>query len=329
MSHHLQKYEYYKKKKMGIILAPFSGGQPKDGVEEGPLYLMKAGLQGDMEKLGWRTTVEEPFDMAQIMARKAAEMHDTIGKVQRPRLTGDVTKLLFERVQKVAKEGRFPLTLGGDHSVAIGTVAGVLSAYPDAGVIWVDAHADINTMTGTLSGNLHGCPVSILMGLEKQHIPSSFDWVPHLLKPHKIAYIGLREVDEAEKAILHDLHIAAFSMHHIDRYGMNTVIKMAMEAVSPRGTEPIMVSYDVDAIDPLYVPATGTPVRGGLSFREALFLAERVAETGRLVALDIVECNPKLGRTDDHVTDTISAGCAIARCCMGETLLHPPSRPHL
>lgn len=110
-------------------------------------------------------------------------------------------------------------------------------------------------------------------------------------------------------------------MYHVDRYGLNKVIEMALERIGPNGDEPIMVSYDVDAIDPLYVPATGTPVRGGLTLREGLFLVERIAETGRLVALDVVECNPELASQDGHVVDTITTGCSIARCALGETLL--------
>ncbi|KAG5466177.1 hypothetical protein GH5_00918 [Leishmania sp. Ghana 2012 LV757] len=323
---HLQQYKLYKEKKMSIVLAPFSGGQPHSGVELGPDYLLKHGLQQDMEKLGWKTTLERVFDGKAVEARKAKEKDDVIGRIKHPRLTSEFTQKIYKCVRRVAEQGRFPLTIGGDHSIAVGTVAGVLSVYPDAGVIWVDAHADINTMSGTVSGNLHGCPLSILMGLDRDNIPQCFSWVPQVLKPHKIAYIGLRDVDEAEKKILHDLNIAAFSMHHVDRYGIEKVVGMAIDAISPKGTEPLMVSYDVDTIDPLYVPATGTPVRGGLSFREGLFLCERVAESGRLVALDVVECNPLLATTETHMSDTISFGCAIARCMMGETLLYNPRK---
>lgn len=323
---HQQVYKFYPEKKMGIVIAPFSGGQPRSGVELGPDYLLQYGLRQDMEKLGWHTTLEKALDGKAVEARKAREQNDVIRHLKRPKLTADCTQEIYKCVRKVAEQGRFPLTLGGDHSIAIGTVAGVLSVHPDAGVIWVDAHADINTMSSTVTGNLHGCPLSLVMGLDRANIPDCFSWVPQVLKPEKLAYIGLRELDEAEKQILHDLSITAFSMFHVDRYGMDKVIQMAVDAVTPLGTEPIMVSYDVDAIDPLFVPATGTPVRGGLSFREALFLCERVAETGRLVALDVVECNPLLATTDANVTDTVSVGCAVARCMMGDTLLYPPRK---
>nr|AGT02771.1 arginase [Angomonas desouzai] len=320
-------YKFYPEREVGLVLAPFSGGQEKFGVEEGPKYLLHAGMERDLRKLGWKTSIVEAFKSDEYDNMRL-DKTDVQGKVLLPKLVGHATQRVFEAVKKVAHQGHLPLTLGGDHSVAIGTVAAVLTKYPNAGLIWVDAHADINTMSGTESGHLHGCPVSILMGLDKEHIPKEFDWVPHLLKPEKIAYIGLREVDEDEKRILAELNIAAFSMHHVDRFGINAVVEMAVKAVSPNGDEPIMVSYDVDGIDPIYTPATGTPVRGGLNYREGLFLTERIAETGRLVALDVVECNPHLAATPDHAHNTISLGCSIARCALGETLLHRKSLPH-
>ncbi|CDO95237.1 unnamed protein product [Kluyveromyces dobzhanskii CBS 2104] len=314
------RFEFFENKKAGLILAPFSGGQPKSGVENGPKYLMKQGLRADIEALGWETSVEEPLQGRDFETGKNDET-DVYGIMKRPKLVGDATQLIYESVKKVANENKMPVTLGGDHSIAIGTVSGVLDKYPNAGLLWIDAHADINTCASTESGNIHGCPVSFLMGLNGESTPPPLQWVPKCLDPKKIAYIGLRDIDAGEKKILKENGIASFSMYHVDRYGINKVIEMALEAVSPNGDEPIMVSYDVDAIDPLYVPATGTPVRGGLTLREGLFLVERVAETGRLVALDVVECNPELAAHDGHVVDTITTGCAIARCALGETLL--------
>lgn len=302
------------------MLAPFSGGQPKSGVENGPKYLMKQGLRQGIESLGWKTSVEEPLAGRDFEAGKDDEK-DVHGIMKRPNLVGDATKLIYESVKKVVHEDKLALTLGGDHSIAIGTVAGVLDKYPNAGLLWIDAHADINTPSTTESGNIHGCPVSFVMGLDSENTPPSLKWVPKCLKPNKLAYIGLRDVDAEERKILKENNIAAYSMYHVDRYGLNKVIEMALERIGPNGDEPIMVSYDVDAIDPLYVPATGTPVRGGLTLREGLFLVERIAETGRLVALDVVECNPELASQDGHVVDTITTGCSIARCALGETLL--------
>ncbi|CCK67856.1 arginase KNAG_0A01670 [Huiozyma naganishii CBS 8797] len=314
---------YVSSKELTIIQAPFCGGQGKPGVEKGPKYMLKNGLQSQLGDLGWTTTVETPLDAAELkLMMERDEVTDQYKRSKRPNLVGDNTKKIYHAVKKTCSEGKFALTLGGDHSIAIGTVSGALAQYPDLGLLWIDAHADINTLESTNSGNLHGCPVSFLLGLNDD-CPESLKWVPGDLKPEKIAYIGLRDVDDAEKKIIKDLGIKAFSMYHVDKYGINKVIEMALQAVHPEtnGHGPIMCSYDVDAVDPLFVPATGTPVRGGLTLREALFLVERLAETKDLVALDIVECNPDLAVDDIHVSNTISAGCAIARCALGETLL--------
>lgn len=316
-------YKYFDNRQLSIICAPFCGGQGKGGVEKGPRYMLKHGLQKDLEYLGWSTRVETPFDEKELLEKmKLNSSTDFYKNAKRPNLVGETTSKVYDCVKSTLDDGRFPLTLGGDHSIAIGTVSAVIEKYPDAGLLWIDAHTDINTLESTDSGNLHGCPVSFLMGLNSSdQMPDALKWCPGNLKPNKIAYIGLRDVDPAEKKIIKDLGIKAFSMYHIDKYGINKVIEMALEAIQENSNGPIMCSYDVDAVDPLFVPATGTPVRGGLTLREGLFLVERLAETGNLIALDIVECNPNLAVDDIHVSDTISAGCAIARCALGETLL--------
>lgn len=321
---HTPSYEFYKERKLSIVTAPFAGGQGHIGVENGPKYILKHGLRSDLEEMGWKTSVENPLDNEAIVKRMVSDtVKDSYGKIKKPDLVGEATQLIYKSVGKSLDEEKFPLTIGGDHSIAIGTVSAVIEKHPDAGLLWIDAHADINTLESTNSGHLHGCPVSFLLGLHKNNkeCPEALKWVPGNLRPEKIAYIGLRDVEAGEKKILKELGITAFSMYHVDRYGINKVIEMALKAISPDGKSPIMCSYDVDAVDPLFVPATGTPVRGGLTLREALFLSERIAETGKLVALDIVECNPALAVHDLHVVDTISAGCAIARCALGETLL--------
>ncbi|AMD19631.1 HCL520Wp [Eremothecium sinecaudum] len=314
------EYRYFKKKQATVVLAPFSGGQGKSGVEDGPKYLMRQGLKEGIETEGWEVEISEPLEGCDYEKRKLSEA-EVIGKARNPTIVGEATEKIYKAVHEAAAKETMVVTLGGDHSIAIGTVSGVMEQYPDVGVIWVDAHADINTVDCTESGNLHGCPVSFLLNMKRDCWPSPFNWVPGKLRPEKIAYIGLRDVDTEEKAILRNLGITAFSMYHVDRYGINKVIEMALEAVNPGGKGPVMVSYDVDAIDPMYVPATGTPVRGGLTLREGLFIVERIAETGNLVALDIVECNPDLAAHELHVVDTVQTGCSIARCALGETLL--------
>jgi arginase len=282
--------------------------------------LLRAGLREQIEELGWSISTDEPLKGTEFEERKS-NRDDVHGNCKRPQIVGEASKLIYNSCKKSAESGNLTVTLGGDHSIAIGTVAGSFAKYPDCGLLWIDAHADINTPLTTDSGNLHGCPISFLMGLDKESYPPELEWVPQCLSTKKIAYIGLRDVDEGEKKILRDNGITAFSMYHVDRYGINKVIEMALEALDPSGTLPIHLSYDVDAIDPQYVPATGTPVRGGLTFREGLFICERIAETGNLVALDVVEVNPSLGVNEMHVTDTVTAGVAVAKCSLGETLL--------
>ncbi|KAH3680638.1 hypothetical protein WICMUC_000195 [Wickerhamomyces mucosus] len=314
-------FSFLESLKTTIITAPFSGGQSKSGVEDGPKYLLRFGLQAQLKELGWETFIDEPLKGKNFEDLKD-DSTDVFENCKHPKIVGEATKLIYESVKLAIFNNTLPLTIGGDHSIAIGTVAGSFTKYPNAGLIWVDAHADINTPKTTISGNLHGCPVSFLMGLDSEFYPPELQWVPKVLKPNKIVYIGLRDVDPMERKFLQNLGIVAFSMYHIDKFGINKVIEMALEAIDPNNENcPIHLSYDVDAIDPQFVPATGTPVHGGLTLREGLFIGERLAETGKLIALDIVECNPSLGVNEVHIIDTIAAGAAIARCAMGETVL--------
>ncbi|KIJ69161.1 hypothetical protein HYDPIDRAFT_105738 [Hydnomerulius pinastri MD-312] len=200
----------------------------------------------------------------------------------------------------------------------MGTISGTLDSYPEACVIWVDAHADINTSETTDSGNIHGMPVSFLLGLGEK-IPE-FSWVKPALKPERLVYIGLRDVDSGEKRILRENNIKAFSMHEVDKFGIGKVVEMALDHVNPNRDLPIHLSFDVDALDPSVAPSTGTPVRGGLTFREGHYICEAVHETGLLVALDLMEVNPSLA-DPDSVRQTVAVGCSLVRSALGETLL--------
>lgn len=244
--------------------------------------------------------------------------------MKNPRAVSAVTQKLSSQVYEHAREGRFVLTLGGDHSIAIGTVSGTAKAIRerlgrDMAVIWVDAHADINTPETSDSGNIHGMPVAFLTGLATDETDQPFGWIAddQKISTAKLVYIGLRDVDRGEKKILRDHNIKAFSMHDIDRHGIGKVMDMALGWIG-RDT-PIHLSFDVDALDPMWAPSTGTPVRGGLTLREGDFIAESVHETGNLVALDLVEVNPSLEK--EGVSETVRAGVSIVRCALGDTLL--------
>lgn len=244
--------------------------------------------------------------------------------MKQPRFVSAVTREVSEQVYKHAKSGKLVLTLGGDHSIAIGTISGTARAVrerldKEIAVIWVDAHADINTPETSDSGNIHGMPVAFLTGLATEESEDRFGWLKehHRLSTKKIVYIGLRDVDKGEKKILREHGIKAFSMHDIDRHGIGKVMDMALGWIG--SDTPIHLSFDVDALDPMWAPSTGTPVRGGLTLREGDFIAECVAETGSLVALDLVEVNPALDELG--ASDTVRAGCSIVRCALGDTLL--------
>lgn len=285
----------------------------------GPRYILEAGFEKQLQGLGWTTLVANPLEGHEFELKKTNDK-DSFG-VKNTQIVLDCNKLIFESCLEAHKKDTLPVVIGGDHSIGTATVAAALENNPDTCVLWIDAHADINSPKTTDSGNLHGCPMSFVLGIDPDSFPPEFGWVPAKLKPGKIAYIGLRDVDDGEKAILKKYNIPAFSMYHVDKYGIGKVVEMALDKVNPDRKFPIHLSYDVDAIDPSFTPATGTRVEGGLTLREGLFVAEDVAQTGLLSSLDVVETNPLLGEHENHVLDTVSAACAIGRCAMGETLL--------
>ncbi|KAJ7749559.1 Ureohydrolase [Mycena maculata] len=297
-----------------IVGCPFSGGQPRVGVDQGPIHMVEAGLVEQLTELGWKVK----FDGHHQFEEVNGITDPPIGKLKNPRLVSTVTEAVAKAVGGHANKGELPVTLGGDHSLAMGTISGTLDAHPDACVIWIDAHADINTAESTDSGNIHGMPVSFLLGLGSP-IPE-FGWVKPILKPERLVYIGLRDVDAGEKRILKENKIKAFSMHEVDKYGIGKVVEMALDHVNPKRAFPIHLSFDVDALDPSVAPSTGTPVRGGLTFREGHYICEAIWETGLLVALDLMEVNPSLADAAS-VKQTVAVGCSLVRAALGETLL--------
>lgn len=308
-------FEYFPERKLSIVSAPFSGGQPKGGVDKGPEYLLGGGLEKHLQSLNWETKFDGHLEFP------VPESDEDIGKMKRPRYVAEAARRVYKSVSEAAVSGRFVLTIGGDHSIAIGTVAGVREKYPDACLIWVDAHCDLNTPSATDSGNLHGCPLSWVTGLAKPEKDDPFGWVPECLDFKNLAYIALRDVDDFEKKMIKDHNITAYSMHHVDKYGIGKVVEMALQKINPDLSKPIHLSFDVDAMDPFFAPSTGTPVRGGLTWREACYICEELAATGKLVAMDLVECNPALGASQKDIDDTISAGISLAKSACGDTLL--------
>ncbi|KAH8668956.1 arginase [Xylariales sp. PMI_506] len=310
---------------LGVVAVGFSGGQCKPGVDAAPAALIESGLLRQLrDELNYKLYGDDEVHMYTDLVPKEDEPYRNM---KNPRAVSNVTQRIAEQVYNQAKEGRMVLTLGGDHSVAIGTIAGTAKAVRErlnreVAVIWVDAHADINTPETSDSGNIHGMPVAFVTGLAKDDKPEFFGWLKdeHLLSVKKLVYIGLRDVDAGEKRILRENGIKAFSMFDIDRHGIGRVMEMALAHIG--SDTPIHLSFDVDALDPQWAPSTGTPVRGGLTLREGDFICESVHQTGCLVAVDLVEVNPSLAAdiVGAH-DDTVRAGCSLVRCALGESLL--------
>ncbi|KAJ8489021.1 hypothetical protein ONZ45_g13734 [Pleurotus djamor] len=303
-------------KKLAVVGCCFRGGQGKSGVENGPTHLVKAGLLQQLEELNYQVSSEQITYEDQEAEIKATG-DPNIGRMRQPRLVSLACERTFKVVSKHAKDGKLVLNIGGDHSLAMATIGGTLEAHPELCVLWIDAHADINTPETTVQGWLHGMPVSFLLGLSKM---PEYSWVKGKLHPSRIAYIGLRDIEAGEKETLARHGIAAYSMHHVDKYGIGKVVDMAMDRINPDRTRPIHLSFDIDALDPSVAPSTGTDVEGGLNLREGRYICEAVAETGKLIGMDLVEVNPAIG-DPKSAKKTVDVACKLIRAAFGESLL--------
>ena len=270
-----------------VIGVPIDLGADRRGVDMGPSAIRYAHLQTRLESLGYSVNdegnVEVPIaEMCKITNPKLKYV-DCIIPMSR-RVSGAVSTSM--------QAGNFPLVLGGDHSLSIGSVRGAARGRK-IGVIWVDAHGDFNTAETTPSGNIHGMSLAILAGLGDKSLIQLWDEPVPVIDPKKIAIVGARDLDEGEKVNLQDAGAMVMSMEQIDRYGMVTALEKAIERVS-RDVDGIYLSLDLDALDPEHAPGVGTPVSAGLSQREAHLACEMIAETGKLIGMDLVEVNPIL-----------------------------------
>ncbi|KAL4992114.1 arginase [Aspergillus falconensis] len=311
-----------KPNQLGVVAVGFNGGQCKLGVEAAPMALIEAGL---LDQLRDDLDYEIHYDNTVHYYEKEIPAEDPDHRgMKKPRAVSAVTETLSSQVYEHSKEGKFTLTLGGDHSIAIGSISGIAKATRERlgreiGVIWVDAHADINIPEMSPSGNIHGMPMAFLTRLATEEKKDIFGWLQeeHKVNLRKLVYIGLRDVDRGEKKLLREHGIKAFSMHDVDRHGIGRVVEMALAHIG--NDNPIHLSFDVDALDPQWAPSTGTPVRGGLTLREGDFICECVHETGNLISMDLVEVNPSLEAVG--ASDTIRTGCSLVRSALGDTLL--------
>jgi len=299
-----------------VIGAGYKGGQPIGGCEKGPKVIRNTGVINEIGSLNWRVEDKGDLEFDAIVNEDA-----TTTNTKNSRVVGSACSKIYNAISDQAKLNKFCLTLGGDHSLAIGSIAGMCSAYPDLTVVWVDAHADINTPITSPTGNIHGMPIAFLMGLIDSSKIRGFEWLKPCLKPSNLVYVGLRDVDSGERKILAEHGIQAFSMHEVDKYGISKVMEMALDHINPDRSKPIHLSFDVDGIDPGIVPSTGTRVRGGLNWREARYICETLHQTNKLVGMDVVEVNPDIGSESD-VKQTAEVAADIIKVSLGHTLLH-------
>ncbi len=313
--------------KLNIIRAPVALGQGLEGVDEGPGLLIQNGLIGTAESLGWTLGRNAEIDIRNLTwnspaADVPAHQHGT--RIKFPKELGDACQDIARLAEVSSKEGAFTLTLGGDHSIAIGSIGGALLSRPDLGVIWVDAHGDFNTPETSPSGNIHGMPLAFLSGLMTPYQLPSFSWLKNHLRPEQLVLIGIRSIDSEERKLMKEWGANVFSMTEIDRYGIGEVMEQAKKILLQNGPRPLHLSYDIDAVDPHFAPSTGTKVRGGLSYREAHYVAESVAETCQLVSMDLVEINPRLGYVDPALRQdsniTIEVGIELIASALGKRI---------
>jgi arginase len=307
-------FDSIRKKNIRVIGVPLDLGQQRRGVDMGPSAIRVAGLSSLLSSLGH--SVEDVGNIEVLLAEQK-EFNDPHARY----LTE--IKSVCERhaglVSQTLQLGKVPLTLGGDHSVAAGTVSGVAEYFrqqqQNVGLIWLDAHSDINTPATSPSGNVHGMPLAALMGLGPAPLSGLFGWSPKI-RPENCVLIGIRDIDQTEKANIRRAGIKVFTMRDIDERGMRAVMEEALRAAG-EGTAGYHVSLDMDWIDPEDAPGVGTPVPGGATFREAHLAMEIIADHGQMLSMEVVEVNPVL---DEH-NRTAELAAGLVSSAFGKKIL--------
>ena len=300
--------------KIRILGVPLDLGQERRGVDMGPSAVRAAGLNSALKSLGHQ--VED-----------LGNLHVKIPEMQpfgdrRAKYLNEIAETCQEvahRIYQTLEAGYFPISLGGDHSVAIGTQAGVAKFYRDReqaiGCIWLDAHADMNTPETSSSGNVHGMPFAATLGLGPEALAKIFGYAPKI-QPKNCVLIGARALDSRERRLVKDSGINVFTMRAIDELGMRTVMEKSL-ALATEGTAGFVVSFDMDAVDPDEAPGVGTPVRGGITFREAHLAMEMVADSRKMLAMELVEINPII----DILNKTAVLGVGLISSALGKKIL--------
>ncbi|MFB4170131.1 arginase [Virgibacillus sp. JSM 102003] len=298
------------KKNMSIIGVPMDLGQSRRGVDMGPSAIRYAGVVETLENLNY-----DIKDLGDVPVSrpdsKYEKQEDNLRNLQQ---VADANQKLAEMVDKEITSNHFPLVLGGDHSIAIGSLAGIAKHYENLGVIWYDAHGDLNSGDTSPSGNIHGMPLAVSLGIGNEKLTNILGYQPKI-KPENIVIIGARSLDPGEKDLIKESGINVYSMHEVDRLGMPAVMSQAIDYLKNR-TDGVHLSLDLDGLDPEEAPGVGTPVIGGLSYRESHLAMEMLAESNILTSAEFVEVNPIL----DHKNKTATVAVGLIGSLFGEKL---------
>ncbi|HEY0003564.1 MAG TPA: arginase [Pyrinomonadaceae bacterium] len=301
-------------KRVSIVGVPLALGCGIAGVDIGPAAIRVARLSQRIAQLGYE--VRDLGDMR--IARPEPILDQSVKLRYLPEISAACEELAVE-VRNILDAGEIPIVLGGDHSIAIGSIAGVASYCRDrgetCGLIWFDAHADMNTAETSPSGNIHGMPLSALLGYGAPELTGVAGFAPKL-DPRFCAHVGARDIDAGERRLIRELGMRFFTMREIDERGMSACVDEAI-AIASRATGGYAVTLDIDALDPTDAPGSGTVVRGGLTYREAHLAMEKIAEAGGMRSLEVVEINTAL----DNNNRTAELGVELLLSALGKTIL--------
>jgi arginase len=296
---------------VSILGVPMDLGQDRRGVDMGPSAIRYARLQRSLEELGLQVT---DLGNAEVPIPETVRREEEVRHLHAIR---DVCETVARRARTMISEGSFPVFLGGDHSVSIGAVSGAAAAAGRTGVIWLDAHADFNTPETSPSGNIHGMPLAALTGRGHPDLVGIGEKESDVLT-EDIVIVGLRSVDTEERRLLGEAGVRAYTMKEIDAYGAASVVRRALGDLSH--LERVHLSFDLDVVDPGIAPGVGTPVRGGLTYREAHLVMELINEAGIVTSLDVVEVNPIL----DERNGTAELAVELVASLMGRQIIEVP-----
>lgn len=293
---------------IAIIGAPLDLGQGRRGVDMGPSAVRVANLNARIAALGY-----EVEDLGNVPVDQAEALPEGPPNAKYlPQIAATCERLAVQ-VERALGHGRFPVVLGGDHSVAVGTASGVSRHFSkldrSIGMIWLDAHADMNTPESSPSGNVHGMPLACIVGIGPPALTELFGYRPKVA-PRNAIIVGLRDVDAMEKPQVRDSGVRAFTMRHIDERGLRAVMEEAIRLACD-GTAGFHLSLDMDFVDPQHAPGVGTPVRGGVTYREAHLAMEMICDSGKMVSMEVVEVNPvidEVNRTADLAVELVMSG---------------------